>query len=509
MNIHYFSRSVVALCLSLASAPLWAAPAKAPVAPVKSAPLKSATPVAKTPAQAVPQVAATPTPLPYVPPLAEPTLESAAATLANGLTLITRTDRLAPRVAISLLIKAGAADETATTAGWRRLLADAMLRGSKDAAGAAMKGADVQRAAEKLGGRSGATVSDDAIEFWAIGDSAHQGELLDLVLQMALRPRLAEDDVDAARDLLQSNLDAESGNVPAQAVNTLRDQLYRNEENAPAAYGLPGSGSEESLKALSGVRLRALHQLFFQPSQMTLAAVGDVDTPTLRASLEKLKKTEAAPGEIEAALPHPGTLPRLVPPAKDKPPLIVRQLPLRDATPTAWLFVGFAGPGASSADLPALRVLSAALGEMPRSRLEKRLLSTSLIPGLEDPTVIQAAAQWTPRRYSGELVVFAQTRAQNIESIKNALLDEINKLRDASLTAPELERAKNFTRGGWAVEHETLRDRAFQAAFAPAAGAPADIKWPSQVAAVSAADVRRVAQKYLQNYAVTLVLPED
>ncbi len=504
MNTHHFSRFVVALCLTIASAPTWAAPAKKPVAPVKSA-----LPASKIAPKPTPQANPTPTPLPYVPPLAETALESASASLPNGVTLITRADRMAPRVALSLLIKAGAADETPATAGWRRLLADVMLRGSKDAAGTETKAADMQRAAEKLGGRSGATVSDDAIEFWAIGDSAKQGELLDLILQMALRPRLADDDLDAARELLQSNLDVESINVPAQAVNALRDQLYRNGDNIPVAYGLPGMGNDESLKALSPARLRALHHLFFQPAQMTLAVVGDVDAPTLRARLEKLQKTEAAPGQTDNALPRPGTMPHLVAPSKDKPPLIVRQLPLRDAIPTAWLFIGFAGPGADSADLPALRVLSAALGEMPRSRLEKRLLSSSLIPGLDDPSVIQAAAQWTPRRYSGELVVFAQTRAESIESIKNALLDEITKLRDASLTAPELERAKNFARGGWAVERETLRDRAFQAAFAPVTGGRADVKWPSYVVAVSAADVQRVARKYLQNYAVTLVMPED
>ena len=480
------------------SAPLWAAPATSPPKP----------PVlpAKTPPKAAPQ--ATAAPLLYVPPLAATTLESGSARLSNGLTLITRHDRLAPRVAFSLLIKAGAADETPKSAGWRRLLADVMLRGSKNAAGADLKAADVQRAAENLGGRSGATVSDDAIEFWAIGDSAKQGELLDLLLQMALRPRLADDDVDAARDRLTTRLDTESDNVPAQAVNALRDQLYRNAENVPVAYGLPGTGTDESLKSLTAARLRALHRIFFAPSQMALAAVGDLDEPTLRARLEKLE-TSDAPDTTDAELPHPGTVPHLVPPAKDKPPLVVRQLPVRGATPTAWLFVGFAGPGADSADLPALRVLCAALGEMPRSRLEKRLLGASLIPGLDDPNVLQAAAQWTPRRYSGEMVVFAQTKAEKIEEIKNALLDEIGKLRESSLGAAELERARNFARGGWAVERETLRDRAFQAAFSPVANAPADVKWPTRVAAVSAADVKRVAAKYLQNYAVTLVMPED
>jgi predicted Zn-dependent peptidase len=36
-----------------------------------------------------------------------------------------------------------------------------------------------------------------------------------------------------------------------------------------------------------------------------------------------------------------------------------------------------------------------------------------------------------------------------------------------------------------------------------------DWDWPARVAAVTAADVRRVAQRYLNDYAVALIMPED
>jgi predicted Zn-dependent peptidase len=146
---------------------------------------------------------------------------------------------------------------------------------------------------------------------------------------------------------------------------------------------------------------------------------------------------------------------------------------------------------------------------MPRARLEKRLLGTQLIPGLGDVGAYQAAAQWTPRRHAGEFVVFAQMRSEEIEDVKNALLDEVRKVREGTLTAPELERAKNFARGSWAIEREALRDRAFQSAIALSANGPPDVKLPEKMEAITAADVRRVAQKYLQNYAVTLIMPRD
>src|SRR5687767_8704880 len=127
--------------------------------------------------------------------------------------------------------------------------------------------------------------------------------------------------------------------------------------------------------------------------------------------------------------------------------------------------------------------------------------------------VFQAASQWTPRRWAGELVVFAQTRSGDIEGAKNALLDEITKMRDSAPTAPEMERAKNFLRGSWAVEREGLRERAFQTALATVlSGADpkfSDVEWTTRLAKVTPEDVRRVASKYLKNYALTLIMPED
>ena len=198
-----------------------------------------------------------------------------------------------------------------------------------------------------------------------------------------------------------------------------------------------------------------------------------------------------------------------MPPSKDNPPLVVRQMPMRGLEPAAWLFIGFSGPGAASADLPALRVLTVALGEMPRNRLEKRLLSQSMIPGFDDNGAQQATAQWTSRSHSGELVIFAQVKPDHIEDVKNALLDEVRKLREAPLTAPELERARHFAVGGWAVDRENLRERAFHSAFAATTGLGPDTRWPEKVANVTAAQIQKAAAQYLQNYAVTLIMPEE
>jgi len=431
-----------------------------------------------------------------------------ATTLPNGITLLTRTDHTSPRVAISLLVRAGAANETEATAGWRRLLTDAMLRASLRSPAPSTGGAsaanartavEMQRAAEVAGGSIGAIVSDDFIEFWGAGTSADASQLMDLVLALAWQPRLADKDIDGARQRLLARIDDEADVVALRAVAALHSQLYRDARGELAAYGLPSGGTAESLAAVTNQEIRDLHNTYFRSGRFVVSVVGDVDVKALRARLGKIA-TGGGP-----ALVATGTVPYFQPPNVAQPPLVVRQM----QTPSAWVFISYSVAGFSSGDEPALRVLAAVLGESSRARLPRRLLSKSLLPDMSGAVALQAVVQFTPRRFASEIVAFAQTGTQNVDAVKNAILDEVSKLRDKPVSASELETAKRYVRGAWAVEREGLRERAFQAAFAAAAGGAPDTTWPDRVATVTAADVQRVARKYLQAYAVALIMPEE
>ncbi|RYG70500.1 insulinase family protein, partial [bacterium] len=193
--------------------------------------------------------------------------------------------------------------------------------------------------------------------------------------------------------------------------------------------------------------------------------------------------------------------PSFVAPKAGSPALVVRELPV----PTAWVFVSYPLVGNTTNDAATLRLMAAALGDSKLARLPNRLLKAKVMGSA--PPAITIASQFVPRRYAGELVIYAQTGPQGVERVKNALLDEIRKLRDTPLTPAELQSAKLYARGSWSVERQALRDRAFQSALSPALGGPVDASFPARLQLVTAADIQKAAQNYLKAYAVALVMP--
>ncbi|MDF2441625.1 MAG: zinc protease [Abditibacteriota bacterium] len=438
-------------------------------------------------------------------------------TFANGLTLVSRLDRTSPRVAISLVVRAGAADETPQNAGWRRLLVDAMLRSARKPASIELTGDDtqadangfwkaaqLQRAAEEAGGQLGAAVGDDVIEFYATGNSAGAARLASLLLSLVREPQLSDADIDASRKALLERLDAERADVATLATNELRGRLYRDARGELAAYGLPPTGTVDSLNALTNDRVRELFRTFFGANNWTLSAAVDIDFASLKTSLETVPATTQGPAS--------SSVPFFVMPDASQPNLVVRQTD----TPSTWVFVAHPIASAPLADWPALRVLAALLGDSSRARLPRRLLDGRLTLG-GGPAAQRVVVQFTPRRFRGELVAFAETETSQAERIKNAMLDELRRLKDARVTSAELTAAKNYVRGAWAVDREGLHERAYQSALAaalsPASGRQStlttDASWSERVARVTSADVQRVAKKYLQGYAVALIMPQE
>lgn len=413
--------------------------------------------------------------------------------LPNGIPLVVDPVQMAPFVSMTILIKAGAADETADTAGWRQLLASAIMRATTNGK-TVLEGPQLTNAAEAAGGQIGAQVLDDAIAFTAAGDSSSQSELANLLLNVVLHPRLSDADFAAVRrGMLRSLNSADNNDVPdhSRATEALQSLLYRDAQSKkPVAYGLPPEGTVDALTALNDDALRGLYQKYFSSSTMVISFSGDADVSALNQIFGKIHSstTNTINGNI--------SYDKLTPPPSQT---------IQMNTPAPWTLVGFrinSAANNSGHDLAAFRVLTAALAETAPSLLSQKLLS----PAGKNPALAdQVSGQLSIRNEGDELMVAVQSDAAHLTASKAVVLQVINDLKKTPLSAAQLQAAIMYAQGDWASTRDSSTTRAVLAGYANVQGIFPDNEWPTQLKSVTAADVQNVAKKYLDQYAEVTV----
>jgi zinc protease len=211
------------------------------------------------------------------PPVDFPAVEK--ATLAKGLKvqLVRRT--AVPVVGFSLLIDAGYAADRSATPGTARLALDMLDEGT------------TTRTSEQISERLAALGA--SINMFCDLDACHvtlnalRDKLdpsLEIYTDVLLNPSFPQKDLDRIKQNTLARIQQEKVQPVSMALRVLPLLLYGPEH----AYGTPltGSGTEETVRAMTRDDLRRFHRTWFHPSNATILVAGDITMVELRPKLE-------------------------------------------------------------------------------------------------------------------------------------------------------------------------------------------------------------------------------
>ena len=403
--------------------------------------------------------------------------------LSSGLQVILASDSHLPLVNVQMVIKTGGLADPTGAAGLADLAADMLdegtatrsalqISGEIEQLGASLStGADWDFTAVNVSGLS--EVMDRALPVWA---------------DVILNPAFAENELARVKENRMAGLERRKDSPPALAALTFGRAVFG--EKHP--LGWPQDGTQETLPKLTAAQLNAFHADSFRPDNAVLVVAGDMDEAGVRAKIEPLFKTWKG----RAKKPRP------VPAAK---PLAKTRIFLVDkaGAPQSSLRVGLPALPRKSPDYYKARVMNEILGGSFR-RLSLNLreqkgwtygvysrFNTNKVPG---PWVV-----------GGEFV--ADKTAPSVEEI----LKEIKLMRDADVPAAELQEAKDALVRAFPAYFATMKQTASQMAALAIYDLPIDEleSYQKKVAAVTAADVKAMARKYLQDEHLAIVVVGD
>jgi zinc protease len=346
---------------------------------------------------------------------------------------------------------------------------------------------DVADAVDFLGADLNAASSSDASVVRLHVPVARLADALPIMADVALHPTFPKDELDRQRQQRLTSLLQGRDDPPTIASMTFSRVLYGRAHR----YGTAQMGTAETIKTFTVDDLRAFYTSAFRPDRATLFAVGDITADGVMPLLEKhfggWKAAGAAAGE---------KLPPTVEPA-------ARQVYLVDkpGSPQSQIRIGWIGVPRSTPDFFPLQVLNTILGGSFSSRLNMNLRE-------QHGYTYGASSSFDMRSDAGPFQAGAGVQTDKTSESLQEFFNELNGILKP-IPPEEISRAKNYVALRYPGAFETTGDVTRRLEDALVYHLPDDYfsKYVQNIQAVTAADVQRVAQKYIApgRFAVVVV----
>ena len=405
-------------------------------------------------------------------------------TLSNGLEVWVIGVHKVPTVHLELAMRTGVAADPVGKFGLASLTADMLDEGA--------------------GSRSALQISDEidflgaSLETTATVDStyvelhvpvARLADALPLMADVVMRPTFPDSELKRLREERLASL-LEMEDDPEQLVTVAFPRIVFGQQHR---YGSPVVGTAASLKSFTVADLKAFHAAQFNPANAVLIVAGDVSAETIIPQIER------ALGSWKSSAAAKVT------PVPQASQLTARKVYLIDKPGAAQsqIRIGWIGVPRSTPDYFALRVLNTILGEAFTSRLNNNLRE---VHGY----AYGASSRFEMRLSAGAFYAAAGVQTDKTSEAVKEFLNELTRIHEPVPPA-ELEKAKNYLALLMPRNFETTRGTADALAQSWTYGLPADYytTYADKVRAVTAADVQRVADKYIQPDKLAVVIIGD
>jgi zinc protease len=415
-----------------------------------------------------------------------PRLNYTTTTLPNGLTVVLLEDHSTPIVHLQMWYHVGSKNERAGRTGFAHFFEHMMFKGSKN-----VEPEGHPSYISSVGGQSNAYTNEDATVFWETVPAQYLPLVLWLEADRMASLKIDERAFKNEREVVKEERRMRIENQPyGRLQEIIADQTF-----VAHPYKHPVIGSMKDLDAASVDDVREFFQTYYVPNNATAVLVGDFD------SKEALALVTQYLGRVpKSDKPVPRDIPKEPAQTKEK------RVTLRDEWPLPAVVVAHHITFDGNPDSYPLHIASKILSDGQSSRIYRKLvydkqIALAAFGGgniIEDPNLFFAVAVVQP--------------GKTTEEATNALIAELDRLRNEPISEAELQQAKNQFARDYILQRESNQSKAEQLGHAVVIHG--DIKTADDEFDIfqrtTAADVQRVARTYFtpENRTVITILPK-
>jgi len=341
----------------------------------------------------------------------------------KGIKALLVEDYTLPIIAISISFEGGSTQDAEGKEGTLRLMTALMDEGAGD-----LDSVAYQAKAEELGLEFGFSASKDRFSGSGRLLRSERKEVFNLIKLAINQPRFDEDAIERIRDAIRSSIISSKKNPGSVRSKAIREAIFGSHP-----YSRGSSGTEKSIDLITRDDIIAMNKKILSRGTLTVGVVGAISEAELKSALDDIFGTlpqERMIDEIEEVIPKLGD-----------------DISLVMSVPNASISIVYPAIKRDNPDYFAAHLMNYILGGGTfSSRLytevrEKRGLAYGVSSGI---ATLDKTAYF---------VAGTSTRAENREETINIIKNEIERITTQGVTAEELEKAKRYVAGSYAISN--------------------------------------------------------
>jgi zinc protease len=402
--------------------------------------------------------------------------------MPNGLQVVLVSHNEQPAISVRMIVRAGAANDP------KNKLGLAMLTATLLDQGAGKRSAEqIADAIDFVGGALGTGAGSDLSFVNSVVMKDSYDLALELMADVAQRPTFLDGEIERQRQQALSALKVSADDPEAVAGRVIDRLIYGFHP-----YGLPGSGTAESLSSLTRQDFVDFHRSYYVPNNALIAVVGDITPDEAMAGVEK-----------HFGAWKVGDVPPLKPTDPPQPTKRVVVIDKKGSVQTE-IRVGQLAIPRNHEDYEAVSQAVKILGGEGANRLQQVLRSQRQL-------TYGASADLDTFKLSGAVIAETDTQTKNTAEALRVTVDEFSRLQRERVSDVELQGAQDYMVGHFPLTIEVpdaIATQVLNQLFydLPVSDLP---KFRERVLRVTPNEIERVARWFIRPGQLSIVLVGD
>lgn len=390
-------------------------------------------------------------------------------TLSNGAKLVINRRDDTQAVALHVWFKVGSIYEDYPQKGMAHFLEHMLFNGSEK-----YPYGQIDYIVESLGGNINAGTSKEYTFYHITIAKPYWKQALDVLYQLTQKPLLSEELIQKEKPIVIEELRRGKDNPTTVLWEEFESLVYK-----VSPYRYPIIGYEETISKFTRDMLLDFYRSFYQPKNMYIVVVGDVEPEEVRRAVEEtFGKEESRPVPKVQIMPEPEQTQSRSKTIKDK-----------RVQKTYWL-IGWRVPEVGSKEYYALQVLDQILGNGKTSLLYRELKEKGLVYAVSTGDFAR------PR--DNIYTLYATLDGERLSEVRRKVFDILSSLKE-SLTEEEVQKAKERLINASAFALERVETDAYYIGYSLTVVGTLDYYkyYDNNIKSVRKQDVIRVLEKYI------------